>query len=251
MMSGRDDLNQEFAAADQALAGTDLHWERVVLQTKWSTHCLHLGDGEAARRHASAAIEASRDAGDGFARAWSLTLAGDADESCGLPESARRLWTEAASTFHSIGARTRWAYVLLRIAYLDVAEGHRTAAEERLADIQLLADDLSSDDLHAGEANLRAVLALRESRRDDAQTGFRHVWESSTAPRDRRAVAALGLAALTSTSEAQVRVDQARGLQERLLEPLGRRAVAVLLQRPHDRFATALLDGPSVRAAFC
>ncbi|SEM19862.1 Predicted ATPase [Streptacidiphilus jiangxiensis] len=251
MMSGRGDLSQQFAAADQALKGTDLHWERVVLQTKWSTHCLHQGDGEAARHHASAAIEASQDAGDGFARAWSLTLAGDADESCGLHRSARRHWTEAASTFHSIGARTRWAYVLLRIAYLDVAEDHRTAAEERLADVQRLADDLSSDDLRAGAANLRAVLALRESRRDDARTGFRRVWKTTTAPLDRRAVAALGLAALASTAETQRHLDQAQDLQTRLLEPLGRRAVATLLQRPHDQLATALLDGPSVWAAFC
>ncbi|MBP2055835.1 hypothetical protein J2Z21_008851 [Streptomyces griseochromogenes] len=31
MLNGRQDLEQMFVAADAAVTGTDLHWERVVL----------------------------------------------------------------------------------------------------------------------------------------------------------------------------------------------------------------------------
>lgn len=85
-------------------------------------------------------------------------------ESCGLPEDARRRWTEAASAFGSIGVRTRWAYAVLRIGLLDVVEGDYAAAEQRLADVRRLATELSADGLLAAATNLRAVLALEEDR---------------------------------------------------------------------------------------
>ena len=270
MLDGRDDLEQEFLAADAALADTGLDWERVVLHTKWSTHCLRQGDGDGARVHAAEAVAASHAAGDGFARAWSLTLGGDADESCGLRDSARRRWTEAASAFGSIGARIRWAYAVLRIGFLDVAEGEHAAAEQRLTDVRRLATELSADDLHAAATNLGAVLALREDRQDDAEAGFRGVWDSPAAPFDRKAVAGLGLAVLALVArpdrpgDAWAYIDQVRGLQSQLIEPLTGRAVAILLDKVtalpgsvavHHCVASdeqeGLLGDPSVRAAFC
>jgi predicted ATPase/DNA-binding SARP family transcriptional activator len=265
MIDGRQDLEQQFRAADAALADTDLNWERIVLHTKWSTYCLRQGDGEGARRHTAEAVAASRAADDRFARAWSLTLGGDADESCGLREGARRLWTEAAATFSDIGARTRWAYAVLRIAFLDLAEGDHSAAEQRLADVRRLATELSAGDLAAAATNLQAILDLQEGRQDEAETGFRSVWESSSVPIERKAIAGLGLAALAAIdsparpADAQAYLDDVRDLQEKLLEPLTRRAVAAL----HDNVATSdgkagtpsirehLLDGTSVCAALC
>ena len=264
MLDGRDDLEQEFLAADAALADTGLDWERVVLHTKWSTHCLRQGDGDGARMHAAEAVAASHSAGDGFARAWSLTLGGDADESCGLRDSARRRWTEAASAFGSIGARVRWAYAVLRIGFLDVAEGEHAAAEQRLADVRRLATELSADDLQAAATNLGALLALGEDQLDDAEAGFRSVWESPASPFERKAVAGLGLAAVARPdrpSDAQAYIDQVLGRQSQLIEPLTGRAVAILLDKlgavtpdgqqgpPWTR--KCLFEGPSVCAAFC
>ncbi len=271
MLTGQDDLDREFAAADAALAGTDLNWERVVLHTKWSTYCLRQGDGEAARRHAAEAVAASQAADDGFARAWSLTLGGDADETRGRRADARRLWTEAAAVFGAIGARTRWAYAALRIAFLDVAEGDHAAAERHLTDIRRVAAELSADDLHAAVTNLRALSALQENRRNDAEAGFRSVWESGTSTPARKAVAGLGLAVTTATGKpgsptgAQGYVEQVRGLRPWLLDPLTRRAVDTLLDNVSALIAAPdssgmggfawagepLLDESSVRAAFC
>lgn len=124
-------------------------------------------------------------------------------------------------------ARTRWAYAVLRIGFLDVVEGDYAAAEQRLADVLRLAVELSADDLHAAAINLRAELALREDRHEDAERGFRGVWTSSAAPFDRRAVAGLGLAVLAADrpADAWAYVDQVHELQPLLIEPLTSRAV--------------------------
>jgi len=272
MLDGRDDVEELFAAAEAAVVGTELHWDRAVLQTNWSTYCLQRGDTEGARRHGLVAVTASRSADDDFARVFSLTLCGDADESDGLRSRAREQWTEAARILHAIGARTRWAYAVLRLACLDIAEGESATAEQRLVDVSRLADELSADDLQAAVANLRGVLAFQDGRFADAETVFHGVWHCPGAPSDRRAVSAIGLAVLatfapprpTASDDARAWVERARQTHAGLLEPLARHAVGVLLDRldTHHRSGSDgrggtdqvrdwLAGGPSVLAAFC
>ena len=239
MLNGRDNLEELFAQADAAVNGTRLHWDRAVLQTNWSTYCLQHQDTEGARRHGLAAVEASRAAHDDFARVFSLILCGDADESDGLRPRARQQWTEAASILRHIGARTRWAYAVLRLACLDIAEGACDTAERRLTDVDRLADELSADDLHAAVANLRGVLALREDRFTDAESVFRAVWDSAATPLDRKAVACTGMTVLRTFGpsnrsrfdDAQSWLGRARQAHGRLQEPLKRRAVGVMVDR--------------------
>ncbi|ANP51789.1 hypothetical protein J2Z21_008850 [Streptomyces griseochromogenes] len=237
-------------------------------------HCLRYGDAEGARGHALTAVGVARTAADAFAQAWSLTLCGDAEESDGHRDSARRRWTEAATIFKSVGARIRWAYAVLRIGFLDLAEGDRAAAEQRLADVHRLADELGAEDLHAAVGNLRAVLMVQGGRCSDAEAAFLRTWANPTAPLDRRAVAGAGLAAVRLAADTSwhrddtqdgtwTYIDGAREIQARLLEPQARRAVGVLLDRleahrhaPDTRTGALpvhdwLLDGPSVLAAFC
>ncbi|MFF7601603.1 hypothetical protein [Streptomyces mirabilis] len=173
MLNGREDLEQMFVTADAAVAGTDLYWERVVLQTKRSMYCLRHGDAEGARGHALTAVDVATAADDAFARAWSLTLCGNAEESDGHRGSARRRWTEAAAVFGSVGARIRWAYAVLRVGVLDLAEGDHVAVERRLTDVHRLADEIGAEDLHAAVGNLRGVLMLHGGRLSDAEAAFR------------------------------------------------------------------------------
>ncbi|MGW1214422.1 AfsR/SARP family transcriptional regulator [Streptomyces sp. NPDC002499] len=277
MLNGRDDVEDLFAAAEEAVVGTELHWDRAVLQTNWSTYCLQRGDTEGARRHGLIAVAASRAADDDFARVFSLTLCGDADESDGLRARARAQWTEAAGILHAVGARTRWAYAVLRLACLDLAEGESTLAERRLADVSRLADEVSADDLQSAVANLRGMLAFHDGRFADAERIFSGVWSCPGAPSDRRAVSAVGLAVLatfdpstpTASADAQAWIIRARQTHTGLLEPLARHAVGVLLDRldAHhrsgadgagaygrggtDQVRDWLAGSPSVLAAFC
>lgn len=128
MLNGEGGVTELFAVAEAAVAGTRFHWDRAVLQTNWSTYCLQHGDVEGARRHGLVAVAASRAAADDFARAFSLTLCGDADESDGLRERAREQWTEAVRILGPIGARSRWAYAVLRLVCLDIVDGDTTGA---------------------------------------------------------------------------------------------------------------------------
>ena len=246
MLSGREELEGLFNAAEAVVAETHLHWERAVVHTNWSIYALRKGDIEAARRHGLTALSASRASGDDFARAWSLCCCGDADESGGLPVTARRWWDEAASIYAALGARTRWAYACLRLAFLDVAEDEPAAAERLLTEVQRLADELGAEDLHAAAINLRALLTHRDGRHVEARAGFEGVWRCPTAPSDRRAVAGVGLVLL---EDERVSVDELRRLQAKLLEPRGRAAVGVLIDRLE--MGRSLLGGPSVLAAFC
>ena len=269
MLNGREELDGLFEAAEAVVAETSLHWERAVVHTNWSIYSLRRGNVEAARRHSLTAVSASQAAHDDFARAWSLNRCGDADESGGLHASARRRWNEAASIYAALGARTRWAYALLRLAFLDVAEGEPVAAEQRLGEVQRLADELSVEDLHAAAINLRAALACGDGRLAEAWAGFGRVWRCVSAPLDRRAVAGVGLAMLGEVGdpgnqeEERVSVDELRRLQAKLLEPLVRTAVGELIDRLEIRQTAAdapdvapeterwLLTSPSVLAAFC
>jgi predicted ATPase/DNA-binding SARP family transcriptional activator len=272
MLDGRDDVEERFAMAEAAVADTEFHWDRAVLQTNWSTYCLQRGDVEGARGHGLLAVAASRGAEDDFARVFSLTLCGDADESDGLRARAREQWTEAARILRAVGARTRWAYTVLRLACLDIAEAEFATAEGRLVDVSRLADELGADDLQAAVANLRGVLAFHDGRFADAERIFDGVWHCPAAPADRRAVSAVGLAVLatfgppgpTAADDARAWTDRARRTQDGLLEPLARYAVGVLLDRlaahhrsgargrgDTDQVRAWLADGPSVLAAFC
>ncbi|MCS0604418.1 NB-ARC domain-containing protein [Streptomyces sp. LP11] len=239
MLNGYDNVAELFARAESVVRDTDFHWERAVLQTNWSTYCLQHGDVEGARRHGLIAVSASRAAGDDFARAFSLMLCGDADESDGLRERARDQWAEAARVLRPIGARARYAYVVLRIVFLDLSEGAFAEAERRLVEAVRIAHELSADDLLAATAGLRGFLALHGRDFGAAQTILRGVWESPAAPLDRRAVAAAGLAAVALCDSADPRArdtaalwaDRAREAHGRVLEPLARRAIGVLLER--------------------
>ncbi|MFD3373531.1 MULTISPECIES: BTAD domain-containing putative transcriptional regulator [unclassified Streptomyces] len=271
MLDGHDDVEGLFAVAEAAVVGTGFHWDRAVLQTNWSTYCLQHGDTEGARRHGLIAVTASRAANDDFARVFSLTLCGDADESDGLRERAREQWAEAARILRAVGARTRWAYVVLRLVCLDITEGESASAEQRLVDVSRLADELSADDLRAAVANLRGVLAFRGGRFADAEKIFHGVWRCPGAPPDRRAVSAIGLAVMaafgppspTASDDARAWTDRARETHGGLLEPLARHAVGVLLDRLDTRHRSGangrggtdqvcdwLSGSPSVLAAF-
>ena len=269
MLNGHDDVEERFAVGEAAVVDTEFHWDRAVLQTNWSTYCLQHGDTEGARRHGLIAVAASRAADDDFARVFSLTLCGDADESDGMRARAREQWTEAARILRAVGARTRWAYVLLRLVCLDITEREFASAEQRLADVSRLADELGADDLQAAVANLRGVLAVRGGRFADAERILRGVWHCPAAPPDRRAVAAVGLAVIatfgppspTTPDDARAWIDRGRQTHAGLLEPLARHAVGVLLDRLDAHHGTNrpggthpqcdwLADSPSVLAAF-
>jgi len=271
MLNGYDDVEELFAVAEAAVAGTAFHWDRAVLQTNWSTYCLQHGDIEGARRHGLIAVSASRASDDDFARVFSLTLCGDADESDGLRARAREQWAEAARILDAVGARTRWAYVVLRLVCLDITEEEFALAERRLVEVSRLADELSADDLQAAVANLRGVLAVRGGRFADAERILHGVWRCPGAPPDRRAVSAIGLAVLatfgppspTASDDARAWIDRGRQTHAGLLEPLARHAVGVLLDRldTHhrsvadgrggtDQMCDWLASSPSVLAAF-
>lgn len=273
MLNGYDDVTERFARAESVVRHTDFHWERAVLQTNWSTYCLQHGDVDGARRHGLIAVSASRAGNDDFARAFSLMLCGDADESDGLRERARDQWAEAARVLRPIGARARYAYVVLRIVFLDLSEGALAEAERRLVEAVRIAQELSADDLLAATAGLRGFLALHGRDFGDAETIFRDVWDSPAAPLDRRAVAAAGLAAVAlcgfpdprkARETSALWTGRAREAHGRVLEPLARRAIGVLLERldaGRSAAGAAAVDvstvhawfaaTPSVLACFC
>ncbi|MGH1552863.1 hypothetical protein ACRAWF_15115 [Streptomyces sp. L7] len=73
MLDGRDDVEERFSVAEAAVAGTEFHWDRAVLQTNWSTYRLparrHRGGP---RRHvACSPWRPPRAAEDDFARVFS------------------------------------------------------------------------------------------------------------------------------------------------------------------------------------
>ncbi|MEV6502896.1 AfsR/SARP family transcriptional regulator [Streptomyces prunicolor] len=249
MLTGRDDVAELFVRAEQAVAGTEFHWDRAILLTNWTTYCLQIGDIDGARGHGEAAAAAARASGDDFARACTLTLWGDAEESAGLRDRARAHWTEAARILRFIGARGQYAYAALRIVCLDMAQGAVEAAENRLSELIRLADDLSADDLRAAAAILRGTLAFYGGRFSDARTIFAGVWDSPTAPLDRRAMSAVGLVAVatfgpptpSASDDARMWMDRAGQALDRVREPLARRAVGALL----DKLDAYFKSGPS------
>ncbi|MEV0036459.1 BTAD domain-containing putative transcriptional regulator [Streptomyces sp. NPDC050804] len=269
MLNGEDGLAELFAEAEAGINGTELHWDRAAMQTNWSTYCLQQGDIEGAREHGLTAVGASRSADDGFALAFSLMLCGDADESDGRRDQARTQWNEAARILRPIGARTRWAYTLLRLICLDIAEGSVASAEQRLSEVEHLAAELSADDLESAASNLRGILAAYHYRFVEAEDIFRTVWESERTPLNRKAVAGLGLAAHSASgSDGDAGEDTSRVWLRRtgdvhrlLLDPLARDAVGLVLTelsehsrtRPGEayRLHERLSCGPSVLAAFC
>ncbi|MGW3285297.1 AfsR/SARP family transcriptional regulator [Streptomyces sp. NPDC001002] len=271
MLNGQTDVEELFVRAEQGVAGTEFHWERAILLTNWTTYCLQLGDIDGARGHGEAAVAAARASGDDFATACSLTLRGDADESAGLRDHARAHWTEAARILRSIGARGQYAYAALRNVCLDIAEGAVETAEIRLSEVVRLADELSADDLRAAAAILRGALAFHAGRFPDARAIFAGVWDSPTAPLDRRAMSAVGLVAVatfgpptpSAATDARMWMDLAREALDRVREPLARRAVGALLDQLDayfksgpsseigaDRVRAWLADNPSVPAGF-
>ncbi|MFJ4788456.1 AfsR/SARP family transcriptional regulator [Streptomyces sp. NPDC088794] len=271
MLKGQADVEELFVRAEQGVAGTEFHWERAILLTNWTTYCLQVGDIDGARGHGRAAVSSARASGDDFATACSLTLLGDADESAGLRDHARAHWTEAARILRSIGARGQYAYAALRNVCLDIAEGAVERAEIRLSEVIRLADDLSADDLRAAAAILRGALAFHAGRFPDAQAIFAGVWDSPTAPLDRRAMSAVGLVAVatfgpptpSAATDARRWMDRAREALDRVREPLARRAVGALLDQLDayvesgpsgeigaDRVRAWLAGNPSVLAGF-
>ena len=272
MLSGRHaDVEELFVRAENGIAGTDFHWDRAVLQTNWTTYCLQRGDIDGARAHGRTAVAAARAAGDDYARAFSLVLCGDADESGGFRDRAREHWTEAVHLLRPIGARALYAYTALRIVCLDIGEGAIATAEHRLAEVARLADELGADDVRAAAAVLRGALAFHGDRFPDARTIFAGVWESPTAPLDRRAMSALGLMVVAAfgpptpaaADETRMWRDRAAKAHDRVREPLARRAVGALLDtldtcfrsgpadgHGADRVRAWLVDNPSVLAGF-
>jgi hypothetical protein len=131
---------------------------------------------------------------------------------------------------------------------LDIAEGALDAAGNRLSEVVRLADELSADDLRAAAAILRGALAFHGGRFADAGAVFAEVWNSPTAPLDRRAMAAVGLVAVaafgppTPSAPDDVRrwTDRAGQALDRVREPLARRAVGALL----DKMDACLTSGP-------
>ena len=272
MLSGRhDDVEELFVRAENGIAGTAFHWDRAVLQTNWTTYCLQRGDLDGARAHGRTAVAAASAAGDDYARAFSLVLCGDADESGGFRDRARTHWTEAVHLLRSIGARALYAYTALRIVCLDIGEGAIATAEHRLAEVARLADELGADDVRAAAAILRGALAFHGDRFPEARTVFAGVWDSPTAPLDRRAMAALGMVAVaafgppapSAADEVRLWKDRAAKAHDRVREPLARRAVGALLdtldtcfrsgpagEDGADRVRAWLADNPSVLAGF-
>jgi predicted ATPase/DNA-binding SARP family transcriptional activator len=249
MLNGRDDVEELFVRAEEGVAGTEFHWDRAVLLTNWTTYCLQAGDIDGARSRGRAAVSAAAASGDDFAMACTLTLSGDAEESDGLRDRARAHWTEAARILRSLGARGQYAYAALRIVCLDIAEGAFETAEDRLSEVVRLADELSADDIRASAAILRGALAFHAGRFPEARTIFAGVWDSPTAPLDRRAMSAVGLVAVatfgpptpSASGDARMWMDRAGQALDRVREPLARRAVGVLL----DKLDAYLRSGPS------
>jgi hypothetical protein len=249
MLNGRDDVEELFVRAEEGVAGTEFHWDRAVLLTNWTTYCLQAGDIDGARSRGRAAVSAAAASGDDFAMACTLTLSGDAEESDGLRDRARAHWTEAARILRCLGARGQYAYAALRIVCLDIAEGAVETAEDRLAEVVRLADELSADDIRAAAAILRGALAFHAGRFPEARTIFAGVWDSPTAPLDRRAMSAVGLVAVatfgpptpSASGDARMWMDRAGQALDRVREPLARRAVGVLL----DKLNAYLRSGPS------
>lgn len=271
MLTGQNDVEELFVRAEEGVAGTEFHWDRAILLTNWTTYCLQVGDIDGARGHGEAAVSAARASGDEFARACTLTLRGDAEESGGLRDRARAHWTEAARILRSLDARGQYAYAALRIVCLDIAEGAVDTAENRLSEVVRLADELSADDLRAAAAILRGTLAFYGGRFSDAQTIFAGVWDSPTAPLDRRAMSAVGLVAVatfgpptpSAAGDARMWMDRAGEALDRVREPVARRAVGVLLERLDAYFKSGpsgriradhvqawLADNPSLLAGF-
>ncbi|MEV0738350.1 hypothetical protein AB0I51_20780 [Streptomyces sp. NPDC050549] len=272
MLSGRhDDVEELFVRAENGITGTALHWDRAVLRTNWTTYCLQRGDSDGARAHGRTAVAAARAAGDDYARAFSLVLRGDADESGGFRDRARAHWTEAVQLLGPIGARALYAHTTLRIVCLDIGEGAIATAEHRLAEVARLADELGADDLRATAAILRGALAFHGDRFPEARAIFAGVWDSPTAPLDRRAMSALGLAVVaafgpptpSAADEARLWRDRAAKEHDRVREPLAGRAVGALLDtldtcfrsgpadgQRADRVRARLAGNPSVLAGF-
>ncbi|MEV6174233.1 BTAD domain-containing putative transcriptional regulator [Streptomyces sp. NPDC051954] len=266
-LAAEEGWEDRFAAADAGIVGTDFGWDRVALHYAWSTYCLHAGDADAAREHALTGIEVSKVIDDPVTLSVCLTACGDAEESVGRRDAARALWSEASGIFRSMGARSRWAYRALRIAFLDVAEGHIDAADRRLSEVEQVASELISYDLRSAVANLRGVILACQARFHEAETVFREVWSAPTSPRNRRAVAGLGLASCAAPPGTETAADLRGVLYEvgqltgLLMEPRTRTAVDSLLDEisehrravPARRFALheRLSGSPSVLAAFC
>ncbi|SFF81789.1 Predicted ATPase [Actinacidiphila alni] len=271
-LNDEDDVPELVAKAEAILEGTGFHWQQSMLQGIWAAYCLQHGDLDGARRHGRNAEAAARAANGDFARAFSLTLCGDVDECDGLHEQARAQWEEAARIFRHIGARTRWAYCLLKLVCLDIGQGALPVAEERLAQVLRFADELSADDLRAAVSNLRGVLLFHRGRVPEARAVFGRVWDDTTSPPDRKAVAAIGMAVTamadmperTPPQESRIWADRAREVHTRLVAPLTRGAVGALLDRldayrassgadraaEAQRLYTWLASGRSVLAAF-
>ncbi|MEV0036444.1 BTAD domain-containing putative transcriptional regulator [Streptomyces sp. NPDC050804] len=261
-----EDATELFTLAEERIVKTEFHWDRAVLHTNWSSYCLQAGDVEGARRQGLIAVEASQAADDAFALAWSLVVCGDAEETDGGWSRARAQWDEAARIFRPVGARTRWAYVSLRLACLDIVDGALASAEQRLAEVEQLAVDLSAEDLLAATHNLRGLLAARDHRFAEAEKLFRAVRDSAEAPPHRKAVACVGLSAhaaspdALSPGDARSWLRQAVEIHDSLLEPLARRTVGIMLAELRDRMEagrtdefslpTRLTRTPSVLAAF-
>ncbi|MEU0643236.1 ATP-binding protein [Streptomyces umbrinus] len=274
-LAAEEGWEARFAAADAGIVGTEFGWDRVALHYAWSTYCSHAGDTDAAREHALIGIEVSKAIDDPITLSVCLTACGDAEESVGRRDAAREVWSEACDVLRSMGARSRWAYRALRLAFLDVGEGRIDSADERLTEVERVAAELVSYDLRAAVANLRGVVLAGQARFDEAETVFREVWSSPTSPRNRRAVAGLALAACVPPSrpESRERPGSSEGadlsgilgevgrLTDLLVEPLTRNALGCLLADLTERrraeptrrhpLHERLSDSPSVLAAFC
>ncbi|MFH9016331.1 AfsR/SARP family transcriptional regulator [Streptomyces sp. NPDC017943] len=264
MLNGRPGISELFVTAESKIVGTRFHWDHAVLQTNWATYCLQHGDIVGARRHSSLAVAASEAAGDAFARAFSLTLYGDANVRAHAPDQAREQYEAALALYEPMGARSRWAYTSLRLACLDLAGQARRSAADRLDGAAEVADELGLTDLGAAVSNLRGVLGLMEGRHGEAELEFRSVWNDPSTSAARRAVAAMGLASVSARSGASRQrervgwLDEVTELHSALLEPLAKTAISELLElgtgrdrdgrhRPLD---TLLVGHPSVTAAF-
>ncbi|MFJ2264733.1 AfsR/SARP family transcriptional regulator [Streptomyces sp. NPDC087844] len=264
MLAGDARAQVLFEKAAKGLAGTGMHWAESVLRGSWSSHCLRLDDTAGARQQASMAVDAARVGEDAFALAFSLILRGDADEYEHEDADARESWTEASRTLREIGARMRYAYALLRLAYLDQKNGDVASAHTRLDEVEQVASELSSPNLSAAAMNLRGVVALRDGRFEDAEDLFSRVWNGPRTQPGRKAVASFVLELMGSAGEgtaARVRRRTAGddGLEAPLSDPVARRAVKAVVdgrreESPERRLRTLGMrdgQGPSTLAAFC
>lgn len=271
-LAAEEGWEARFASADAGIVGTEFGWDRVALHYAWSTYCLHAGDADAAREHALIGIEVSKAIDDPVTLSVCLTARGDAEESIGRRQAARELWREASDVLRSMGARSRWAYRALRLAFLDAEEGLIDSADRRLTEVEKVASELFSYDLRAAVANLRGVVLAGQARFAEAETVFREVWSSPTSPRNRKAVAGLALAACVPSSRPESPVSpegadlreilgEVGRVTDLLVEPLTRNALGCLLADitewrlavPTRRYPLheRLSGSPSVLAAFC